>query len=132
MENFVASGGHGSTNLSTLRSKVLTHDINNDADLSSIVTLLRDLALAVADVWDAAADRIFDRLYSYDKGKRGRLGRQRAKLVVAPLRFFAQGTRLAHRFAFRAMTVYRREYAEEIGQANRSAGGQKPFRPGQS
>lgn len=127
------SSGSGTRNLSTLDSKARTHDINGDDDIAGIMRILRDLALGTADSWDDAADRIFTRLYEYDKGQRGRLGRQRAKLVVAPIRHFAAGQRLAHRFATRVMAVYRREYAEDIQRSNAAkSGGKKPFEPGKA
>lgn len=129
------NAGSGTRNLSALDSKARTHDIDGDDDLSSIMCILRDLALGTADTWDAVADRIQDRLNDYDRGQRGRFGLRRSKLVVAPLRHFAAGLRLAHRFAFKVMTVYRREYAPDIAEnnaRNRAEGGKKPFKPGRA
>jgi hypothetical protein len=120
--------GASAQSVGTMASKIMDYEIKSDADIAQLAMLMRDFAQACGAVIDTGGDQIYTALFMYDR-QRKRFGKTRAERVVRPIRHFASGMRFAHRFMMRAVLTYRKEYAEDINEANASKK-KAAFQPG--
>lgn len=116
------------TNIGPIAKQIMEMTVQDDADMTRMCILMRDLANGCAAVIDCGADEIYDALYQYDRGKK-MLNARRPRRVVAPIRHFAAGMRFGHRFMFKAIQTYRKLYAPDISEQNSSKRKAK-FTPG--
>ena len=120
--------GASAQSVGAMAGKIMDFEVKDDADIAALCMLMRDFAQACGNVIDMGGDQIYTSLFMYDR-RHKRFGKTRAMRVVQPIRHFAAGMRFAHRFMMRAVLTYRKQYAEDINQAQ-AAKQKQAFKPG--